>query len=292
MPSAVAMPPQPPLNMAMPPNAMPPMMGMQPVRMPQLASLPGVRQQQPMHHQPQMHHQMYQHPQMYHQPQMHMPQMVQQTAHAAHMPAAPPMPAGPAVGQKRGAAAALGTATQPKKAARSEPAPIPAAAVGWKAAFDPSSGCTYYQNATTGETAWSMPEVVPGLAGTTRQTVVIGDERSGVLSKGGIATVHAVGKIQDSDKQFWSTHDKDKPFSFTAGENLSHVKGWVLGVIGMKVGETRVLVIPPYEAYGKKGFKGKEKQLPRWNIPGDSTLHLTIELVSIRFGDKHTERGT
>merc|ERR1712159_717178 len=113
-------------------------------------------------------------------------------------------------------------------------------AAGWQAVYDPSSGCTSYQHVDTGETAWTLPEVVPGLVGTTRQTIVFGDEKRGVISNGAIATVHATGKLLKSGKQFWCTKDKDKPFSFTAGKNLNHIEGWTCGINGMKVGEIRV----------------------------------------------------
>ena len=172
-------------------------------------------------------------------------------------------------------------------------------AAGWEAVFDPSNGTTYYKY-LDGTTAWSLPELVPGLAGTTRQIIVFGDESMGTLSKGGVASAHVTGRILGSNKQFWCTKESgmketgmkgtgmketDTPWSFTAGESLRHIKGWDLGVIGMKVGEVRVLVIPANEGYGKKGFKGKEMHLPRFNIPGKATLHLTVELVGVRYGD-------
>lgn len=162
---------------------------------------------------------------------------------------------------------------------------VPDIAPEWQAVYDPSFGASYYKHVSTGQVAWSLPEVVPGLVGTTRQIVVFGDEKKGTISKGAVATVHVTGKILQSDKIFWDTKEKDTPWSFIAGENLRHVKGWDLGVSGMKVDEVRVLTIPAYEGYGKKGFKGKEKQLPRWNIPGKATMQLTVELVAVRYGD-------
>jgi FKBP-type peptidyl-prolyl cis-trans isomerase FkpA len=63
-----------------------------------------------------------------------------------------------------------------------------------------------------------------------------------------------------------------KPFEFTIGKGGA-IKGWDLGVVGMKVGGKRKLTIPSRLAYGDKG------QAPK--IPGKSTLVFEVELLSI-----------
>ena len=52
------------------------------------------------------------------------------------------------------------------------------------------------------------------------------------------------------------------------------LRGWDLGVVGMKVGEKRKLTIPPSLAYGETGTPGGP-------IPPNATLIFEIELLSI-----------
>ena len=61
------------------------------------------------------------------------------------------------------------------------------------------------------------------------------------------------------------------PFGFTLGGG-SVIKGWDEGLVGMKVGGTRKLVIPPAMGYGGGSVNG---------IPPNSILVFNVQLVSI-----------
>ncbi len=71
------------------------------------------------------------------------------------------------------------------------------------------------------------------------------------IGNGKTATVHYTGWLMDGRK-FDSSKDRGQPFQFITGAGRV-IRGWDLGVSAMKVGETRVLVLPPDLAYGSRG---------------------------------------
>ena len=102
-----------------------------------------------------------------------------------------------------------------------------------------------------------------------RTDVVLG---TGAEAKPGAAvSVHYVGTLPDGTK-FDSSRDRGEPFTFIIGQGKV-IRGWELGVAGMKVGGTRKLVIPPHLGYGEAGSP------PR--IPGQATLLFEIELLHV-----------
>lgn len=82
-------------------------------------------------------------------------------------------------------------------------------------------------------------------------------------------TVNYTGWLQDGTK-FDSSLDRGQPFTFTLGQGQV-IKGWDEGLVGMKVGGKRRLIIPPSLGYGSQQ-QGK--------IPPNSTLVFDIDLLS------------
>jgi len=88
---------------------------------------------------------------------------------------------------------------------------------------------------------------------------------------GNTISVHYTGMLEDGTK-FDSSLDREKPFVFTLGVGQV-IKGWDLGVLGMKVGEKRKLTIPSALGYGSTGISGI--------IPPNAVLIFEVELLSI-----------
>ena len=96
-------------------------------------------------------------------------------------------------------------------------------------------------------------------------------EGTGVAAKNGdVVSVHYTGTLENGTK-FDSSLDKNEPFSFTLGAG-EVIKGWDLGILGMKVGEERMLTIPPDLGYGDSGIGP---------IPPKATLIFEVELLAV-----------
>jgi FKBP-type peptidyl-prolyl cis-trans isomerase FkpA len=94
---------------------------------------------------------------------------------------------------------------------------------------------------------------------------------------GKTVTVHYTGWLYEEytadhhGTKFDSSRDRNQPFSFVVGET-NIIAGWNQGIVGMKVGGKRTLIIPSSLAYGSTGFG---------SIPPNRALVFDIELLSV-----------
>jgi len=90
------------------------------------------------------------------------------------------------------------------------------------------------------------------------------------VEEGDTLAVHYIGRLQNG-QEFDNSYKKGVPFTFEVGEGKV-IAGWEQGVIGMKEGGQRILVIPSELAYGRGGFGP---------IPPNAVLVFSIELISV-----------
>lgn len=89
---------------------------------------------------------------------------------------------------------------------------------------------------------------------------------------GQTVTVHYTGTLQ-SGRKFDSSRDRGTPADFQLGRGRV-IKGWDEGLMTMKVGGRRRLIIPPNLGYGPAGKPP--------DIPGNATLIFDVELLGIK----------
>jgi FKBP-type peptidyl-prolyl cis-trans isomerase len=88
---------------------------------------------------------------------------------------------------------------------------------------------------------------------------------------GKVLEVHYSGWLANGVK--FDSSIEDRPFTFRLGTGDA-IKGWDEGLIGMKVGGRRRLVIPPELGFGKQGVGSV--------VPPNSVLVYEFELLAVR----------
>lgn len=99
------------------------------------------------------------------------------------------------------------------------------------------------------------------------------EEGSGAEAKSGdVVTVQYVGVNYKNGKEFDSSWSRSEPFPFPLGGG-EVIPGWDQGIVGMKVGGRRELIIPPELAYGEEGRPPA--------IPPNETLVFVVDLLEV-----------
>jgi FKBP-type peptidyl-prolyl cis-trans isomerase len=107
-------------------------------------------------------------------------------------------------------------------------------------------------------------------SGITVDTVSAGLEGAEEAHPGSNVNIHYTGRVKGGPPFAGSNRRDGFRFELGAGQVIA---GWDEGIVGMKVGEVRKLVVPPQLAYGAEGFAPA--------IPPNATLEFEIELLAI-----------
>lgn len=91
------------------------------------------------------------------------------------------------------------------------------------------------------------------------------------VEEGDTVEVHYIGTLQNG-QEFDNSYKKGSSFTFEVGSN-SVIEGWNEGMIGMRIGGQRVIIVPADMAYGREGYGP---------IPGNATVVYAIELVAVK----------
>jgi peptidylprolyl isomerase len=110
------------------------------------------------------------------------------------------------------------------------------------------------------------------------QTLVPGTGDS--VKTGDRIAVHYIGFVQKAEivsaEPFDDSRARETPLTFALGAG-EVIRGWDSGLQGMRVGEKRMLVVPPSLAYGDRDLG---------IIPPNSTLRFEVELLSFEKGQE------
>jgi peptidylprolyl isomerase len=90
------------------------------------------------------------------------------------------------------------------------------------------------------------------------------------FTTGSTITVRYAGCLAPTGSRFDSNESPAPAFTFRLGAGQV-IKGWDEGLVGMKVGGRRQLVIPPSLGYGATTYGP---------IPGNSTIVFTVDAIS------------
>merc|ERR1719400_2876803 len=102
------------------------------------------------------------------------------------------------------------------------------------------------------------------------------------VKAGNLVGMHYEGKLSSNNKQFDACQAPSKPLKFKVGTGQV-IKGWDVGLMGMKGGGKRKLTIPAAMAYGKEGNPP--------DIPPNSTLVFEVECILLSGVDERVTKS-
>ncbi|PRY18109.1 FKBP-type peptidyl-prolyl cis-trans isomerase [Kineococcus rhizosphaerae] len=100
---------------------------------------------------------------------------------------------------------------------------------------------------------------------------IVGDGAEATAGK--TVSAHYVGVAFSTGEEFDASWNRGTPLDFPVGAGMV-IQGWDQGLLGMKVGGRRRLVIPPHLGYGDRGAGGA--------IKGGETLIFVVDLVDVK----------
>lgn len=115
-----------------------------------------------------------------------------------------------------------------------------------------------------------VPDQIPTVKTTGLQVTDLKEGTGEAAKVGDKISVNYIGTLENGQK-FDSSYDRNKPFQFTLGKG-EVIAGWDQGLVGMKVGGKRKLVIPPELGYGANS-KGL--------IPANAVLIFEVDFLEI-----------
>lgn len=92
------------------------------------------------------------------------------------------------------------------------------------------------------------------------------------VRSGWTVVVHYSASLEDGSV-FDSSHDRGVPEEFTLGQHTV-IQGWEQGMLGMRVGGQRRMVVPPELAWGAEGLPDL--------VPPNSPVVLVVDLLEAR----------
>ena len=105
----------------------------------------------------------------------------------------------------------------------------------------------------------------------TAQDLIVGTGKT--AKSGDNVSMQYVGVLYDTGKEFDSSWKRKQPFDFTLGQGAV-IKGWDDGIVGMKEGGRRRLIIPADLAYGAQGSPP--------TIPANAALVFDVDLKKVK----------